>query len=257
MAIGADLPVAMGCCATCGVDRMGAAEVDELISMFKKFDRNGDGSIDGSELKALLHVSGADASDAQVATMLADNDTDGDGVISFSEFVGIVRAGEASEAAHAGAAGGGRGAAGGCVESSVTVSGNTLSCSHYVQLGYTCEVSACRPAPACLRRGTPDLLIPAGPRCSRRPRSSCPSSTATAPAQAQARQCRRHPAPNSATPTRWPEPAVRSPAPCLPFPSLPIPYPWLIGWHAADPSIMTADHLCGSSLPNFFEKLIY
>ena len=150
LAIGADLPVAMGCCATCGVDRMGAAEVDELISMFKKFDRNGDGSIDGSELKALLHVSGADASDAQVATMLADNDTDGDGVISFSEFVGIVRAGEASEAAHAGAAGGGRGggggAAGGCVESSVTVGGNTLSCSHYVQLGYTCEVSACRPA---------------------------------------------------------------------------------------------------------------
>ena len=142
---------------------MGAAEVDELISMFKKFDRNGDGSIDGSELKALLHVSGADASDAQVATMLADNDTDGDGVISFSEFVGIVRAGEASEAAHAGAAGGGRGAAGGCVESSVTVGGNTLSCSHYVQLGYTCEVSACRPAPACLRRGTPDLLIPLGP----------------------------------------------------------------------------------------------
>ena len=63
--------------------------------------------VEKSELKALLHGSGADASDAQGATMLADNDTDGDGVISFSEFVGIVRAGEASEAAHAGAAGGG------------------------------------------------------------------------------------------------------------------------------------------------------
>ena len=126
--------VALGCCSTCNVDAMSAKDVDDLITLFNKFDRNGDGSIDQSELKALLHVSGIDATDAQVATVLADDDTDGDGSIEFSEFVGIVRQ---SLASHPAATVGGTGS---CVERTTTVAGQTLSCSHYVQLGYSCQV---------------------------------------------------------------------------------------------------------------------
>jgi hypothetical protein len=112
---------------------MSATDIEDLITLFKKFDRDGDGSIDQSELKALLHVSGVDATDDQVATVLADDDTDGDGRIEFSEFVGIVRQNLAS---HPSAAVGGTGS---CVERTTTVAGQTLSCSHYIQLGYSCQ----------------------------------------------------------------------------------------------------------------------
>ena len=128
--------VALGCCSTCNVDAMSAKEVDDLIGLFKKFDQDGDGSIDQSELKALLHVSGIDATDAQVATVLADDDTDGDGRIEFAEFVGIVHQNRASHPPTVGT--------GSCVERTTTVSGQTLSCSHYVQLGYTCQVRPAR-----------------------------------------------------------------------------------------------------------------
>ncbi len=137
---GATTAVAMGCCSTCNVDSLSAKEVDDLITLFKKFDQDGDGSIDQSELKALLHVSGIDATDEQVATVLNDDDTDGDGRIEFSEFVGIVRQ---DMARHPPTAGGTGRPAGSCVERSTTVAGQTLSCSHYVQLGYTCQVQFC------------------------------------------------------------------------------------------------------------------
>ena len=133
---GATTAVAMGCCSTCNVDSLSAKEVDDLITLFKKFDQNGDGSIDQSELKALLHVSGIDATDEQVATVLNEDDTDGDGRIEFGEFVGIVRQDMASHPATAGGTGS-------CVERSTVVAGQTLSCSHYVQLGYTCQVLSC------------------------------------------------------------------------------------------------------------------
>lgn len=133
---GATTAVALGCCSTCNVDSMSAKEVDDLIGLFNKFDQNGDGSIDQSEFKALLHVSGIDATDEQVAVVLADDDTDGDGKIEFAEFVGIVRQSRASQTPTVGGTGS-------CVERTTTVSGQVLSCSHYIQLGYTCQV---RPA---------------------------------------------------------------------------------------------------------------
>ena len=79
----------------------------------------------------------------------------------------------------------------------MTVGGNTLSCSHYVQLGYTCEVSACRPAPARLRRGTADLLILPRQVLTTTPQfmsqfdchCSCPGASSAVPKAPGAKQC--------------------------------------------------------------------
>lgn len=124
-AFDATTAVALGCCSTCNVDGLSAKDVDDLITLFIKFDKDGDGSIDQSELKALLHLSGVDVTDEQVATVLADDDTDGDGRIEFGEFVGIIQRDLASHP---------------CYELPTNVAGQTLTCSHYVQLGYSCQV---------------------------------------------------------------------------------------------------------------------
>lgn len=217
---GPTIAVASGCCSTCNVDGLSAAEIDDMIKFFSMFDTNGDGSIDQSELKAVLHVSGADASDAQVATVLQDNDTNMDGRIEFTEFVGLMRQ---SLAAHPPPA---------CVERSTTIAGQTLSCSHYMQLGYSCQALTT----------TPQFMNDFDCHC------SCPGANSKLPtAPTSAKHCNA-PALAAACCESSTLPACRyvhsiflfcercthiCVAECPVVPSV-----------AADPSIMTADHLC-------------
>lgn len=56
----------------------------ELIDVFKKYDKDGDGQIDSDELKEALGNMGV--SDENVAAMIKEADTDGDGKISKDEF---------------------------------------------------------------------------------------------------------------------------------------------------------------------------
>ena len=211
---GAAVAVASGCCSTCNVDGLTLAEIDDMIKFFGMFDTNGDGSIDQSELKAVLHVSGADASDAQVATVLQDNDTNGDGRIEFTEFVGLMRQSLADHPQPA------------CVERSTTVAGQTLSCSHYIQLGYSCQALTT----------TPQFMDDFDCHC------SCPGANSKVPTAPSAKHCNA--------------PALA--AACCEFSALPASKHALSTDHrceqfracaclsfvAADPSIMTADHLC-------------
>ena len=58
----------------------------DVKSMFRKFDRNGDGHLDRSEIKQMLQSSGKNASDQDVEQMFSQGDADGDGLIDIQEF---------------------------------------------------------------------------------------------------------------------------------------------------------------------------
>ncbi|WAR17356.1 CALM-like protein [Mya arenaria] len=59
----------------------------ELQRQFRLFDKDGDGFITGEEIRAVFRESGVDMPEEEVAALIAEADTDGDGVISFEEFV--------------------------------------------------------------------------------------------------------------------------------------------------------------------------
>lgn len=59
----------------------------DVKKAFRKFDSNGDGHLDKNELKQLLISSGKNVSDQEVATLFAQGDVDGDGMIDIQEFV--------------------------------------------------------------------------------------------------------------------------------------------------------------------------
>jgi len=64
-----------------------AAEVKQA---FRKFDANGDGHLDKSELKTLLMNSGKKVSDQEVDLLFRQGDVDGDGLIDIQEFVKLM-----------------------------------------------------------------------------------------------------------------------------------------------------------------------
>ena len=62
----------------------------EVKQAFRKFDVNGDGHIDRSELKQLLKSSGKSVSDQEVDLLFRQGDVDGDGMIDIQEFVKLM-----------------------------------------------------------------------------------------------------------------------------------------------------------------------
>lgn len=63
----------------------------DLERIFKKFDINGDGKISSSELGEALKLLGS-VSPEEVQRMMAEIDTDGDGFISYQEYIDFCNA---------------------------------------------------------------------------------------------------------------------------------------------------------------------
>ena len=63
-------------------------ELAELRQTFDKVDSNGDGWIGGKEFAALLHALDQDLSEDECLLAFEATDGDGDGSISFEEFIG-------------------------------------------------------------------------------------------------------------------------------------------------------------------------
>merc|ERR1712241_1640267 len=61
--------------------------VEDVKAAFFRFDKNGDGAIDRSELKQMLSATGKNPSDQEVDQLFRKGDTDGDGQIDLQEFV--------------------------------------------------------------------------------------------------------------------------------------------------------------------------
>eukprot|EP00270_Netrium_digitus_P011390 TRINITY_DN361_c0_g1_i3.p1 TRINITY_DN361_c0_g1~~TRINITY_DN361_c0_g1_i3.p1 ORF type:complete len:173 (+),score=40.69 TRINITY_DN361_c0_g1_i3:144-662(+) len=63
------------------------SHVEELKHAFRRFDRNGDGSISASEIKDVLHCIGVQATEEEIASMIQAADVDGNGAVDFEEFL--------------------------------------------------------------------------------------------------------------------------------------------------------------------------
>merc|ERR1719347_2123883 len=64
--------------------------VNDVKSAFKRFDRNGDGALEKSELAAALKSSGESYSDVEVNAIFSLGDSDGDGEITLEEFIALM-----------------------------------------------------------------------------------------------------------------------------------------------------------------------
>jgi|SRR5690606_3448207 len=69
------------------VKDLSTSELAELRQSFDSVDRNGDGSIASSEFRELLQELDHDLSDDECLLAFELTDSDGDGVISFEEFM--------------------------------------------------------------------------------------------------------------------------------------------------------------------------
>ena len=64
-----------------------AGTSDHMVTTFRVFDKNGDGFIQLEELKAVMKSLGNKLTDKELDDMLKKYDADGDGQISYEEFV--------------------------------------------------------------------------------------------------------------------------------------------------------------------------
>eukprot|EP00727_Mastigamoeba_balamuthi_P000787 m51a1_g10705 putative actin bundling protein (612) ;mRNA; f:168336-170949 len=67
-----------------------ADEISKFRAEFRKFDLDNNGNISESELSTVLRSLGENVPDARVREMIAEVDTNGDGQISFDEFLTVV-----------------------------------------------------------------------------------------------------------------------------------------------------------------------
>ncbi|GLE04825.1 hypothetical protein PINS_up013804 [Pythium insidiosum] len=67
-----------------------ASEEEELVAQFQLSDGDGSGAIDEREFRALLERLSLSVSETQVSELVESIDTDGDGLIDFTELVGMV-----------------------------------------------------------------------------------------------------------------------------------------------------------------------
>ena len=65
-------------------------EISDLRENFQKFDTNGDGDIDIVELAKILDIVGEEYDQNSLNKMISTADKDGDGKMSFEEFIGLV-----------------------------------------------------------------------------------------------------------------------------------------------------------------------
>ncbi|MED6110373.1 hypothetical protein PIB30_008477 [Stylosanthes scabra] len=63
---------------------------EQLLAMFKCFDRDGNGYISAAELAGAMAKMGQPLTYRELTEMIKEADTDGDGVISFNEFAAIM-----------------------------------------------------------------------------------------------------------------------------------------------------------------------
>ena len=64
----------------------------EISGAFKKFDLNGDGTIDTNEIQTVMTNLGYPKTLEEAKAIVADVDTDGNGTIEFDEFLGMIAA---------------------------------------------------------------------------------------------------------------------------------------------------------------------
>lgn len=70
---------------------------NEVEKVFNKFDANGDHKISPAELGAVLNGLGSAASEDEVARMMSEMDTDGDGFVDLNEFKSFQHRGDNDE----------------------------------------------------------------------------------------------------------------------------------------------------------------
>lgn len=65
-------------------------EEDQLINLFKLFDRDGNGKISANELLLVIRSSGENLSETEIYEMIQNADKDGDGYIDYEEFIRLM-----------------------------------------------------------------------------------------------------------------------------------------------------------------------
>ena len=72
------------------VDKLTAPQLQSIKTSFRKFDRDGDGSVDASEVAKVMQDLDITYDDQTLSDMISDADTDGSGVIEESEFIAMM-----------------------------------------------------------------------------------------------------------------------------------------------------------------------
>eukprot|EP00058_Branchiostoma_floridae_P008437 XP_002593925.1 hypothetical protein BRAFLDRAFT_98224 [Branchiostoma floridae] len=71
-------------------DQLSEERINELRDAFLVFDKDGDGTINTSELATVMRSLGMNPTEAEIQDMMAEMDSDGSGEIDFDEFLGLM-----------------------------------------------------------------------------------------------------------------------------------------------------------------------
>ncbi|KAG8971193.1 hypothetical protein FRB90_010570 [Tulasnella sp. 427] len=65
-------------------------EEEEILEVFKVFDKDGDGMINAAELRHVMWNLGEKMTEDEVKDLIAEADTNGDGQLDFNEFMKLL-----------------------------------------------------------------------------------------------------------------------------------------------------------------------